>query len=175
MKSTEVYKILREVLAPWCREHGFKRIKSGMLGWHKRIGQEYLVFWFQCSRDGWDEYAGSKFIVEFQLASEPVIGIGRNRKRLPALLSKTQLDQVLKIQNEVISKLSPPHNAYIALHFSSDNAEYYLARFKPEKRSYRNNDDIWLRYHDEENVKKWGLFIKDNLPVILSRFIPDYK
>jgi len=126
MYSTEVYKILRELFAPWCKDHGFKRTKGGLLGWYRQIGNEYLVFWFQCWTNGWDEYAGSKFTIEFQLANKPIIGVGSNRKRLPALLDRPHLEQVRQIQNEVISKMSPPNNDYFVLHISPEVTKWYL-------------------------------------------------
>jgi hypothetical protein len=71
VKSTDAYRVIRPVIAPWCKAEGFSRTPGGMLGWQRRQAEEHLVFWFQCSRDGWDDYAGSKFIVEFQLSEEP--------------------------------------------------------------------------------------------------------
>ena len=62
-----------------------------MASWCKPYGDQFLVFWFQCSSDGWDPYAGSQFTVEFQIANRPVLGLGVNRKRLALLLTEDQL------------------------------------------------------------------------------------
>jgi hypothetical protein len=168
MKSTEVYRVIRDILKPWCKVHGFKRTKSGMLGWYKQVEGEFLVFWFQCSMDGWDEIVGSKFIVEFQFANEPVIGVGKIRKRLPELLEETHLEIVREIQNGIISKLSPPPKDYPVLQISADVTEWYLAKFKPITSRYKNTDDIWLRYKTENDVRQWASFVLDHLPFILQ-------
>jgi hypothetical protein len=143
-----------------------------MLGWHKQVEDKFLVFWFQCSMDGWDEIAGSKFIVEFQLSREPIIGIGENRQRLPKFLNTTQLDKIWEIQNEIISKLTPPPKDYPALHISADVSEWHLAKFKPIKSKYTNKDDIWLRYKSEDDVKHWANFVLNQLPSIITKFAP---
>ncbi len=174
MKSTETYRVIREILSPWCRSHGFKRTKSGMAGWHRPIDNTFLSFWFQCSMDGWDDFVGSKFIIEFQLSDKPVIGTGQVRVRLPQVLDVTQLEQVRKIQNDIISGLRPPSGDYYVLHISPEVREWYLDKFKLITLPYTNTSDIWLRYKSEMDVRRWAEFLLIHLPSILSRFAPNW-
>ena len=172
MKSTEVYKIVQQELASWCREHGFKRTKGGMLGWYKPIGDKFIVFWFQVSQDGWDEYAGSKFVVEFQISDEPIIGAGESeqRWRLPEFLNEDELEKVRSMQNAVIAKLEKPDRSYFIFQLGDDLVSWYLDKFKPVVERYRRTEDVWLRYKDKEDVERWAIFVKEKLPEIV-RFL----
>jgi hypothetical protein len=169
VKSTEVYSIIRQALASWCKEHGFRRTEGGMLGWYKPIGNQFIIFWFQVSRDGWDEYAGSKFIVEFQISDEPFIGAGHHnqRWRLPKFLNEDELEHVRRIQNAVIAKLEKPNRDYHVFQLGDDVVNWYLAKFNPIVERYSRTDDIWLRYKEKEDVKRWAVFVKDMLPKIV--------
>ena len=73
MKSSEAYRVLKAQLDPLLRKDGFKRAK-GLLSWMLPHGNRSLVTWCQVSQDGWDNYSGSKFTVEFQLSDEPIAG-----------------------------------------------------------------------------------------------------
>lgn len=169
MKSTEVYKALREVLGPWCKQAGFKRTTGGVLGWHRPLpGGLHQVFWFQCSQDGWDPYRGSKFIVEFQVSGEPAIGVGLQRRRLPRYLDADQLEQVRALQNEVIRRLPKPPTDYFLLQME-DLADWYRAAFRERREPYASNEDIWLRYHQPEDVRRWAEWLLPHLPHLLER------
>ncbi len=170
MKSTEVYRIIRDVIAPWCKTQGFKRTKGGMLGWYKPVGNKFLVFWFQCSMDGWDNFAGSRFVVDTQLSDEPIVGSSIQHQRLPHFLDDAQLEQVRQIQNMVTERLKAPPETYFVLHISPSVREWYLAKFQPITRKYANTDDIWLRYFFPEDVRRWAEFALDHLPSILESF-----
>jgi len=141
-----------------------------MLGWYKQVHGDILLFWFQYSGDGWDTYAGSKFIVEFQLASEPYIGVGKNRKRLPCFLNDKQLDEMRGIQNEIIARLSNPPPNHPTLHISADISQLYLAKFKPITEPYKNADDVWLRYYSDSDVRRWAEFVLRQLPLVVAGF-----
>ncbi|MCI0631607.1 MAG: hypothetical protein L0Y44_13235 [Phycisphaerales bacterium] len=165
MKSTEVYKLIREVIGPWCKEQGFKRTTGGMLGWHRPHADQQLVFWFQCSQDGWDPYTGSKFILEFQVAGDPQPGAsGARRYRLPYFLSEAELEEVRAIQNSVIAGLPPPPKDYYVFGLGAATSEWYRGKFQPVPEPYRNQDDIWLRYHTPADVRRWADFVLAVLP-----------
>lgn len=174
MKSTEVYSVIRQVLAPWCKEQGFRRTAGGMLGWYMPIGDQYMVFWFQVSREGWDEYAGSKFIVEFQIAAKPVIGAGPHKQggRLPKFLNADDLGRVRHMQNAVIAKLNKPNRSYHIFRLGDEVVNWYLAKFNPIAEPYSNTDDIWLRYREKEDVERWAIFVKGLLPKVVHLLSP---
>ena len=168
MKSTEVYSVIRQVLAPWCKEQGFKRTEGGMLGWYKPFGDQFIVFWFQVSRDGWDKYACSKFILEFQVSAKPVIGAGHQRWRLPKFLNADELEHVRRMQNVVIAKLEKPDRGYYIFQLGDDVVKWYLAKFHLVHERYSSTDDIWLRYKDREDVERWAVFVKGVLPKVIG-------
>jgi hypothetical protein len=90
MKSTEVYRVLRDELAPVLKSLGFKRGKE-FLSWTREHDGLYTVLWCQVSRDGWDDYAGSSFVVEFQRSEATGVGMpAKARKRINKLLADDQ-------------------------------------------------------------------------------------
>ncbi len=171
MRSTEVYRTAREILAPWCKSGGFKRAKTVMLGWHRPTDGDYLTFWLQVSQDGWNAYAGSRFTVEFELSEEPVVGTGRIHQRLFDLLTDCELRRATDLQNAVIAKLERPPPEYDVLHMGEAIAEWYLGKFEPVREPYTRRDDTWLRYADADDGRTWALFILDVLPGAIDRFV----
>ena len=102
MKSPEVYATTNE-LAPMLKSLGFKREKAS-LSWSREYDGQHTVMWCQVSRDGWDEYADSKFVIEFQRSSSGVAGAPATyRERITKLLSNAQREEVRRFQNAVIS------------------------------------------------------------------------
>jgi hypothetical protein len=91
MKSQESYSTLRVHLAPVFKANGFKRAKT-MLSWVRPCGELYVSVWCQADQTGCDTYAGPKFVVEFQLGCEPVIGKSEIRRaRIGKMLSAAEL------------------------------------------------------------------------------------
>jgi hypothetical protein len=173
MMSTDVYKTIRETMGPWCKSEGFRRTPGGMLGWVRPAQAKHLVFWCQCSQDGWDDYAGSGFIVEFQLAPSDRPGAGGSeskRMRLGRLLLDSELQRATELQNRLIGKLAQPPRDHPNLRISDQVTRWYLAKFARLERPYRRNDDLWLRYYDEEDVVGWARFVQDVLPRVTAAF-----
>jgi hypothetical protein len=171
MKSTDVYAAIKEVIAPWTIANGFKRTKT-LLGWSRPHGSRFLVFWFQCSRDGWDSHAGSKFIAEFQFDSTSEPGGAGLRHRLPHFLAPPQLEEARQLQNRVISKLEKPAPDHPLVRDPGLRA-WYLAKFEPLAAAPSSRTDFWLRYGDEDDVRHWARFIKTALPEIFGKLAPD--
>ena len=164
MKSPEVYSQLKSELAPWFTSEEFKRAK-GLLGWSRPYADAHIVVWCQISQDGWDAYAGSKFVVEFQRSPKPVIG-GHNarRARFGFFLRPEEREEVRNIQNSVIAALRCPPANHPALHVSQQVADWYLEKFKPVREPYPEQYDIWLRYASANDVTRWAHFILNKLP-----------
>lgn len=164
MKSTEVYNTLKTHLAPVFQAAGFKRAKA-MLSWARPQGDRYLVVWCQVSQDGWDDYAGSRFTVEFQLSDEAIVGARHvRRERFSKMLDDNGREQIRTIQNCVIASLRYPPAHHPALHISETTRAWYLEKFQKVDHPYSNWDDIWLRYGSKEHVATWAQFIIRNLP-----------
>ncbi len=170
MRSTDVYRTARQILAPWCKARGFKRAKTGMLGWYELTDSGYLTFWLQVSQDGWDAYAGSEFTVELQMSDQAVVGTGQIRRRLFDLLTDHELRRATDLQNTVIAKLKRPPPEYDVLHISQEIAEWNLRKFEPTSEPYTRWDDTWLRYADTEDVQTWARFLLDVLPRAVDGF-----
>ncbi len=164
MKSPEVYALLRQELGPLLKSLGFKREKS-FLSWSRKHDDQYTVVWCQVSRDGWDEYAGSQFTVEFQRSKDPEVGApSTQRKRISALLSDAQREDVRRIQNTVLSSLRHAPSNHPALHVSPEVSKWYLAKFDLIADPYASGHDIWLRYAASEHVKAWAVLLATVIP-----------
>ena len=154
MKSTEVYRLLRLGLSPVLKSLGFKREKS-FLSWARRRGDKYTVLWCQISRDGWDEYVGSQFTLEFQRSVDSAVGSrSTQRKRIAKLLSDTQREDVRLVQNNIVATLRHPPANYFKLSVSPEVTQWYLAKFEQDTTPYPHNHDIWLRYAKTEHVEQ---------------------
>jgi hypothetical protein len=168
MKSQLVYSELRDRLNPLFKANGFKRSKT-MLSWVRPHRELFLGAWCQVSHDGWDEYAGSKFVVEFQAGHEPTIGCSIRRARIGKLLSDSDRETIRAIQNNVIAKLTRPHKDHGLLHAGEDIRACYLKKFDPVERPYQQSDDIWFRYGSQEDVAMWAQFLIAKLPEVFKQ------
>ena len=164
MKSHQVYSELREHLSPFFKANGFKRAKT-MLSWVRPHRELFLGAWCQVSQDGWDEYAGSKFAVEFQIGHEPTIGLRTiRRERIGELLNDSDRETIQTLQNDVISGLTHPPKDHGLLHASETLRTWYLNKFEPIQHPYGQRDDIWFRYSSTDDIEKWAQFLIDKLP-----------
>ncbi len=164
MKSLEVYAALREELVPPLKSLGFKREKT-LLSWSRQQGGQYTVLWCQVSRDGWDDYAGSKFVVEFQRSESAEAGApSKARARLVKLLTDDQRAEAWRLQSRVIGDLSSPPRTHPTLNVSSEVTRWYLEKFEPLRRQYSPSDDLWLRYAKPEHVRMWAEFLRRAVP-----------
>lgn len=168
MKSTEVYALLKTELGPWFKSAGFQRAE-GFLSWCRSRGDAHTVVWCQASRDGWDAYAGSKFVVTFQRSGEPVPGaIPARSERLVGLLPYAAREELRALQNAVITGLVPPPDSHATLHVSEGVTQGYRKKFVPESQPYSERDDVWLRYAAPEHVRAWSRFILAHLPACVT-------
>ena len=168
MKSPEVYAVLREELGPALKSLGFKREKA-LLSWSRQHGGKFTVLWCQVSRDGWDDYAGSKFVVEFQRSENPEAGAPSTaRARLVKLLTDDQRGEAWRLQSRVIADLSRPPRTHPTLHISADVTRWYLEKFEPLRAAFSPSDDLWLRYAKPEHVRMWAEFLRRVVPACVE-------
>jgi len=164
MKSTEVYGVLKRELSPVLKPLGFKRGKS-FLSWFRIHNGLCTVLWCQVSRDGWDDYAGSQFTVEFQRSSDSEAGSpSKRRMRIAKLLSEGQRQEVWRIQGSVIASLRRPPSNHPTLTVSPEVAKWYLAKFEKPSRRYDQGDDIRFRYANAEHVAVWATLLARLMP-----------
>ena len=141
-----------------------------MLSYYRPAEGGFHTLWFQCSQDGWDPFAGSKFTLEFQADSKSEPGHGMRRLRFHELLSNDELEQVRDLQNRIIQKLTrPPGNHWV--HGMPDEVRRgYLAKFDSIREPFTTRDDIWLRYIEDRDVRCWADFLLNREPPLLDRF-----
>ena len=173
IRANEVYRTLRETLAPWFKIEGFRRTKGGMLGWYRPHDERYLVIGFYCwPPPGGDPLYGSCFTVEFSISKQPGIGwAGRNTARLNELLGTTQFDLFLEQQNSVIARLQKPGRNHSIFKMPATLIESYLSEFDPLTRDNAYRYSQWLRYQDEEDVRHWAEFLLKLMPELVPKFI----
>jgi hypothetical protein len=163
MKSTEVYGLLKRELDPVMKSAGFRRARA-LLSWSRPHGDRHIVVWCQASRDGWDDCAGSKFVVEFQLSREAIVGADPSRRaRIGRLLDDRDRDAARSLQNAVISRLRRPAPSHPKLHVSENVTKWYLASFEPVREPYAAGHDIWFRYASADDVLNWAKFIAEHI------------
>jgi hypothetical protein len=164
MKSPEVYAGIRDVLGPSLKSLGFKREKA-FLSWSRQQSGQHTVLWCQVSRDGWDDYAGSKFVAEFQRSDSPEAGTTSSaRLRLAEFLSDDQRSEVWRLQSQVIASLTRPPRTHPLLHVAPEVTRLYLDKFEPLQIAYRAGEDLWLRYAEPEHVRLWADFLRRIVP-----------
>ena len=154
---------------------GYKKTKSSLLGFYKLVGENYVVFWFQCSRDCFDKYIGSKFITEFYIGSSNQIGhSGIDGGRIAKYLSTEDLGEVLKIQNNIISNVAKSSN--ILLKILGDNiTNWYLQKNNKLSNEFSKTSDIWFRYKTEGDILKWTEFLKERILNIIFELEENVK
>ena len=136
-----------------------------MLSWVRPRGELFIGVWCQIDQRGWDAYAGSEFVVEFQLGREPVIGSNTIcRQRIARMLSAAEREEIRRIQNNVIVTLHKPSRNYALLNVCEEVSTLYLKKFKSVDQPYGERDDIWFRYASKEDVDKWAQFLVSKLP-----------
>jgi hypothetical protein len=168
LKSTEVYALLREALRSWFRAAGFKRDK-GSLSWCRMHEGAHTVVWFQVSQDEWDDFAGSKFVVEFQRSTESFPGAHPSRRmRMAQLLPVAAREEMRVLQNSVIASLAQPPNSHYVLHISESVTQWYRKKFVRDARPYSERDDVWLRYATPDHVCAWSQFLLMHLPICVA-------
>lgn len=159
MKSTEAYKEIREVIEPWCKMNGFKRLRSSIRAWYKPIDERFLILWFEVSKYGWIEGIGSSFYVGFQLSKSKELysnSQGTFSKRLPVFLTSEEVEVFRKFRDEIVASLP-------LLPAASDLESIRELDLKNEDYNYDNKGDIWCRYYTAKDVNHWASLI---LPII---------
>jgi hypothetical protein len=163
MRSIDVYKQLREVIGPRMRELRFSRLKSGYLGYTRRVAGREIVLWFQCHRRPWSKYEGSSFCVNICVMREfNQFDPNDWTERLWFLLNRAERREFVKLSNDAIGKFDPaPIVALMKELFPRNRSlpRSIVARLSPFKRIPRKWIEQWHRYYDHEDVRRWGGFV----------------
>jgi len=174
MKSAETYKIIRTVVAPWFKSHGFLRSKRGALCWNKKISEdEFFVIWFQ-TYPSYDWAAGGSFTMEFQLSTSAQMGAFGDlcvRHRLPNVMTDGELESVRIMQNKVRSKLIKPSRSHWIYQCRQGMIDHFLGKFEQieswNQPNYKNL--LWFQYKDGQDVNMWAEYILELMPCAIER------
>jgi|WetSurMetagenome_2_1015567.scaffolds.fasta_scaffold52388_3 hypothetical protein len=171
MKSTDVYKEINNIIFPNLKSNEFKKTKSGMLGYYKQLKEFYLVIWFQCSQDGFDEYAGSKFIVEIQISKTNEIGTDSIvRQRIPFFLTENDFTEIARTENQIKDKFRKPPKTYYIYSLAENTQNWYKKKFEKANDTYNKSSDIWFVYFDQTDIQKWINIIEPMIKRIIYNF-----
>jgi hypothetical protein len=169
-----LYRELRSLLAPVMKRHGFKRLKSGYLGWVRTTAQGELTFWFQSNKWGWNDAWGSTFTVDFEFVPSPIDSSSARKprqQRIGYLLEGfEELDELRRMNNLVIQKLPGTMRREWVTRRLPDGTDLLVDGYKtdPEKAVYGR--DVWLNYHSTEDVRAWAAYFGEKLPRFISLF-----
>jgi hypothetical protein len=170
LKAAELHRVVRRELGPMFSELGFRRTpKASMASWLRSEGDQWLVVWFQPSRSNDDASPGFAFTVELSLGDEPVIGGRGFRRRVPALLTPDELEQLRTLENRTVAKLPPPSRD-IARMLPPDARERWLSSWRPRNTPYAPGTDIWFRHQDEADLAGLLELMQRVLPAVIERF-----
>ncbi len=163
-KAPHVRRLAHEILDPLVAPLGFKAVAGVRSGWVGRQGDTTITFDLFFSK--WN-YGGLpdpyEFTIDFVVATDGPIG----GDRLFHLLSEEQREEHRQIQNLVIAKIPLDEEALSRLppEWQADRLAAVGPRFAP----YPPNLDIWCRYLDATDVRRWMGFIGRVLPSLLDR------
>ena len=175
--SKDMYKILRETLAPGLKAAGYKRTTGGMLGWSKPVQDRHLSFWFQCDKYGWFQDFGSKVTLEFQMSEDPSPGSGRwdQRERFAKFLRSSERELVREMNNRVIRSLPKPSAANPIFSLSEELRKRFMLGYSLRNEPYTENEDVWLHYFTTDDVQCWGKFFAEHILQMIDLFMTDNK
>ena len=164
MRSQDVYKIVRTVIGPRCKELGLKRTKQAA-GWYKKL--ECGFFTWGLSTSHWDGFGGGILAVSFEMSEEKLDSTQHYHSNtlrlvLGELLSKPDQRLAGKMHNEIIAKLRmPPQTG--AWRTSDIMVRHYRNAMKPWAEGMPD-----LRYLDESDIENWSRFVRDRLATVID-------
>jgi hypothetical protein len=169
--SKEFQRLVREIVGPALSRAGFTRPpRVGLGGWLRREGASWSVVWVQLSRSNYgDTPEGYLFTVEVQLGDEPVAGSAPSRARLYGLLTDAEREEHLTIHNDVARKARPRPG--MVGDPTTGDMDWYLSAFRPRTAPFDPILDVWFRYTDVEDARRWLDFVARVLPGATDRFV----
>ena len=169
--SKEFQRLVREIVAPALVAVGFTRPRTvGMGGWVRPEGSAWSVVWVQLSRSNYgDTPEGYLFTVEVQLGEKPIAGTAQDRARLYGLITAAEREEHLAIHNDVARKARP--RPEMVGDPATGTMDWYLSAFRPRTEPFDPILDVWFRYTDEGDARRWLDFVARALPGAIDRFV----
>jgi hypothetical protein len=174
VSAKDLYATLRERLSPVLKGAGFKRMKTGKLGWYRPEGSQYAIVLVQCDKWGWFPDFGSRFSIDFELGFEPAPGSCRSVDfmcKFHCLLTPEEREMVRALNNGVLESLpSPgPNNTFHAL--GEDGQRLFMLDYRIRVEPYTENEHVWLQYFTARDVETWGAFFAERIVRMASDFL----
>jgi hypothetical protein len=176
MKANDVYRLLAIELDAVAHAQGFRKIRGSRLAYQRATAGAYQTIWFQCDRQGWDQYAGSRFFANFTVSTARTYDVGGRHEGLFYFLSDTELEGARDFRDSVVRRIPRPPESYFEMlreQFArypdgSEMVAALRAQFEPEPIPYRRNQDAGMRYWLPTDVQWWGRLIASTFPRILA-------
>jgi hypothetical protein len=156
------------------KRHGFKRLKSGYLGWVRTTPQGELTFWFQSNKWGWNDAWGSTFTVDFEFVPSPAGSSSAakpRQQRIGYLLEGfEELDELRRMNNVVIERLPGTIRREWVTRRLPDGTDVLVEGYKTESQRAVYGRDVWLNYYSIEDVRGWAAYFAEKLARFISLF-----
>ena len=158
-KAPEVRKIARDEVEPTLKGLGFKHSAKPQPRWTS--AQNDVSVTFRLIFSPWnygDAPEGYEFTGEIEVATTQPIAL----LRLFHGLTDAQRETFRQLQNQVIGKIPIDEDELDRLppEWQADR----LAQVAPRLTPYPANVEVWFRYLDEVDVRRWCQFIAEVLP-----------
>jgi hypothetical protein len=129
-------------------------------------GASPLRVWFQRDVKSHDvELLGSRFTVEFGRSLEL-----RERKRFFRLLNEAEREEVRRLQNRMIGRIPSDASSLLGAVKTLVFGPSWPEERRPIDTPFAPDEDVWLRYRDEEDVVAWTGFLARLLDDLIRRF-----
>jgi hypothetical protein len=184
MLAKETYKLLRTIVGPWCRERGFRSVKSSYLKYVRESEQNPVILEWQCHHHGWEKHKGSKFTVWLRRGEATEFG-SRISDRLTSHLTLQDLEFIRARQNKIVASIPQPPVSYVndiihgferAFRDPAPMIASYLSDWQLVETPYLPTDNIWFRYFSEEDVRAWALVLLRYIdPLVANTDGPNYS
>jgi hypothetical protein len=173
-QAKDVYKELRESLAPWTMANGFERWPRTVAGWQRPAGTDWILrFMFEGAARTGDAEMGHALTGRLQLDSPPgdATATPIRQSTFTGCLVRAELDRLAAVQGS-INRRRPPLPAQYTAHFQADTLlGLYLRGLYEPSPSYQEGQYVPLSYYGIEDVREWTRFIIETLPAVLDRFL----
>ena len=167
--AREVYRELRDALAPWAQAAGFRRVRGAAPGWEKPVDEgRRLVVRFEGSSRFVDPDSGHSLAGWFEtLAADQV----ERQELFTTCLLQPELDRLARVHGRINAR-RPRMSDDMKIHFNADTLlGLHLRELYDESPTYREGQHVPLAYYDIADVRDLLEFVVDTVPVALERFV----
>lgn len=171
MRSTAVYKALREAWDDVLSEAGFRRVPGNRgAAWWRAEPDGNLLFWAGVDNQGWDPFRGSSFSAVFELSVrlEPTWSHPDLRGALGEDFDPQTLLAALAQQNAVIARLPLPLGEELPP--EGHDRDFYMREFFAPVTDLSPHD-MQFRYLTEGDVREWATLLRPLLVDSATKFL----